>query len=545
LAWVPCWCWQSAAQPAAAQVAAASSSGSEMWIEPALSSCSLCLLLLAATTANGEAAASASEPAAAGGPPSWKGRRWHTPPQYTPTCVPGGIFPNAEQDPTRTFSCSSADPSPPEFEHPVAPPSSLPPYVQPSHARRDFHHMPDGPLAGNGNLGVLVGGGNSWNDHNTSTNPWIDLFLSTNSFWALTGANHSTGTPFRGRDAVPSTLLLGVTRIGLPASFTGCDFSAEQDIATATVHVNLTSKAGVTVSVSLFVSPLSPSVWTTVSTSGTATEVAVTLSTTVLSHFYHREQHVNTTFPVQTSAVCGASGATSTVTRASDFAESDLVITGAIQHTTRSSRGGRDSEAAVPPSCHVTGSTEATLSFTLVPQQPISIVSVVRTSKDPECVPRPDVGGSAAPLCGLSSNATLAAEAISRDLSSVTLEQAAADHAASWKAFWAVSSISLPSAPETEAFWWGAQYVLNSAIPHAGQEQTPPGLYGPWGSQDNPGWHGDYTIDYSKLEALRSSYKSVSPGSPVCHVCSRADTSLRVLRRRTDASQIMRQSSTE
>ena len=77
------------------------------------------------------------------------------------------------------------------------------------------------------------------------------------------------------------------------------------------------------------------------------------------------------------------------------------------------------------------------------------------------------------------------------------MEQAAADHAASWKAFWAVSSISLPSAPETEAFWYGAQYVLNSAIPHAGQEQTPPGLYGPWGSQDNPGWHGDYTIDYS------------------------------------------------
>ena len=436
------------------------------------------LLLLTAATAE----------TAAGGPAAWNGRRWHTPPQYTPTCVPGGIFPDTEQDPSRTFSCGGEDPSPPEFEHPPAPTASLPPYVQPNHARRDEHHMPDGPLAGNGNLGVLVGGGNSWNDHNTSTNPWIDLFISTNSFWALTGANHTTGTPFRGRDAVPSTLLLGVTRIGLPASFTGCEFSAEQDIATATVHVNLTNKAGVMVSVSLFVSPLSPSVWSTVRTSGTTADVAVTLSTTVLSHFYHREPHINTTFPVQTSAVCGASGATSTVTRASDFAESDLVITGAIQHIVRSSRGDRDSAAAVAPSCHTTGPTEATLSFTLAPQQPVSVVSVVRTSKDPECVPRPS--SSAAPLCGLSSNVTLAAEAIMQDLGSVTMEQAAADHAASWKAFWAVSSISLPSAPETEAFWYGAQYVLNSAIPHAGQEQTPPGLYGPWGSQDNPGWHG-------------------------------------------------------
>ena len=73
------------------------------------------LLLLTATTATGEAAASAPEPAA-GGPASWQGRRWHTPPQYTPTCVPGGIFAGTEQDPTRTFSCGSEDPSPPEFE---------------------------------------------------------------------------------------------------------------------------------------------------------------------------------------------------------------------------------------------------------------------------------------------------------------------------------------------------------------------------------------------------------------------------------------------
>ena len=86
---------------------------------------------------------------------------------------------------------------------------------------------------------MLVGAGNSWNDHNTSTHPWIDLFTSTNSFWALTGANHTVGTPFRGRDALPATLLLGVTRIGLPASFTGCEFSAVQDLATATVSVNL------------------------------------------------------------------------------------------------------------------------------------------------------------------------------------------------------------------------------------------------------------------------------------------------------------------
>ena len=44
---------------------------------------------------------------------------------------------------------------------------------------------------------------------------------------------------------------------------------------------------------------------------------------------------------------------------------------------------------------------------------------------------------------------------------------------------------------------YSIRYILNSAIPHAGQEQTAPGLYGPWGSTDNPGWHGDFTIDYN------------------------------------------------
>jgi hypothetical protein len=270
------------------------------------------------------------------------------------------------------------------------------------------------------------------------------------------------------------------------------------------VHVNLTSKAGATVSVSLLVAPLSPSIWTTVSSSGTSAATAVTLSTTVLSHFYHREQHVNVSFPLRTSAVCGAAAAaarpssTAMVTRDSDFVESGrLVITGAIHHTVRGNNQGSGRAAAAAAACHTTGQNQATLSFTVRPQQPpIEIVSVVRTSKDPDCAPGSSPG--APPLCGLrDEGAAQAAQAIAEDLNSVNMEQARADHASSWGAFWAVSAISLPSAPETEAFWYGAQYVLNSAIPHAGQEQTPPGLYGPWGSQDNPGWHGDYTIDYN------------------------------------------------
>ena len=57
----------------------------------------------------------------------------------------------------------------------------------------------------------------------------------------------------------------------------------------------------------------------------------------------------------------------------------------------------------------------------------------------------------------------------------------------------------------------GAQYILNSAIPHEGQELTPPGLYGPWGTVDNPGWHGDYTIVRSNAALLLPPFRRSSP----------------------------------
>ena len=77
----------------------------------------------------------------------------------------------------------------------------------------------------------------------------------------------------------------------------------------------------------------------------------------------------------------------------------------------------------------------------------------------------------------------------------------AAAHQRHWAEFYNASNVSLPQAPETEAFWKGALYILGSSIPKAGQDLTPPGLYGPWGTIDDPGWHGDYTLDY-KYEAI-------------------------------------------
>ena len=137
---------------------------------------------------------------------------WSNTPIFTPACV-NGVFADTEQDPTRTFGCDPSDEVPPAFSQPATPPSDLPSYTKDN--RRDHHHVVGGPVLGNGNVGVAIGGGNLWN----VSYPWIDLYISTNPFWALTGANHTTGKPFRGRLALPGTMQMGVARVTLPPAF--------------------------------------------------------------------------------------------------------------------------------------------------------------------------------------------------------------------------------------------------------------------------------------------------------------------------------------
>lgn len=160
---------------------------------------------------------------------------------------------------------------------------------------------------------------------------------------------------------------MGVARLTLPPEFAGGKFRAEQDLDSATVTVTLTSSAKATVEVSMFVSPLAPLIYTSLTSSGGSNggSIPVTLNTTVLPHFYHRDPNINTTFPVKTTATCGAGGIAG-VTRASDFAESDEAVIGAIQHAVVGPAIGRDeADADDEASCSVAGETSASLSFTL------------------------------------------------------------------------------------------------------------------------------------------------------------------------------------
>ena len=131
----------------------------------------------------------------------------------------------------------------------------------------------------------------------------VDLFITANSFWALTAAGKERGEPFRGRLALPGAMQLGVARLGLPLSFEGASYTATQDVDEASITINLT-KAGVTVSATVFVSPIAPLVYSTISVSGGGT-VAMTLNTSVKDHFYHRESNgYNVSYSMATAAGC-------------------------------------------------------------------------------------------------------------------------------------------------------------------------------------------------------------------------------------------------
>ena len=63
-----------------------------------------------------------------------------------------------------------------------------------------------------------------------------------------------------------------------------------------------------------------------------------------------------------------------------------------------------------------------------------------------------------------------------------------------WATFWNRSSISLPSRPKVEEYWYKSQYLMGMA---SRSGRVAPGLWGPWVSTDSPAWSGGYTLDYN------------------------------------------------
>jgi hypothetical protein len=74
-----------------------------------------------------------------------------------------------------------------------------------------------------------------------------------------------------------------------------------------------------------------------------------------------------------------------------------------------------------------------------------------------------------------------------------------------WAEFWNQSSVSLPSRPHLEEYWYKAQYLMAMA---SRSGRVAPGLWGPWVSTDSPAWSGGYTLDYNFEMPFQGLYSS-------------------------------------
>ena len=84
---------------------------------------------------------------------------------------------------------------------------------------------------------------------------------------------------------------------------------------------------------------------------------------------------------------------------------------------------------------------------------------------------------------------------------------AAASADAFWGAWWASSGVDLPGEPGVASMFNGNAYAL-AAFSGFGDDDVPPGLYGPWASIDQPAWSGDYTLDYNYNAAYFGAFAS-------------------------------------
>ena len=126
-------------------------------------------------------------------------------------------------------------------------------------------------------------------------------------------------------------------------------------------------------------------------------------------------------------------------------------------------------------STRVIGRPDAT-PFSLAPGEKATVATVILSDLDTQ---------GKAPLAE--------AQALAGTLTAGKIKEVSAAHRAWWKAYWGRSFIEI-SDKTLEQFWYSAWYVIGSCS-RAGK--VAPGLWGNWITVDNPGWYGDWHLNYN------------------------------------------------
>jgi alpha-L-fucosidase 2 len=112
--------------------------------------------------------------------------------------------------------------------------------------------------------------------------------------------------------------------------------------------------------------------------------------------------------------------------------------------------------------------------FVIAPGHTVTLVAAVVTSEE-----------SADPL-------KEAIDQISK-LSHTAMDDNRLAHENWWRNFWSKSSIEIGD-PLIERFWYGSHYILACC---SRNKKFPPGLYGNWTTNDLPSWEADYHLNYN------------------------------------------------
>ena len=384
---------------------------------------------------------------------------------------------------------------------------------------------PDGPIVGNGNMGLAVGGAPGS----------VHIFGTVHGFWSNSFGENSTMPPLaagRGKgegngegggegngegggegegESFPlcpganCSITVGLTllRLFVSSPQLALSWTAQLDIERAVATVALGGAGGAALELELWASATSQVAVVTLRNTGTVAVDALNVSTAVNGNVQR----------VPISGVCAAAGgggapaacptapaiATVLVTKDANSAaaRSPFPITAAAELRPIAADAGVVGAGSAPfcftepQSSWTTGGKVDTLTcgvesvLSLAPGASVTFALSMAASEDPGVRP-------ASPAQAV--DARVAA------LTAAGLAPLRAAHEAWWAGHWAASAVSLEGEPETEAFWYASIYALGSGT-RAGQVTMD--LWSPWRTTDYSSWRSNPTMDYNQ-QALYS-----------------------------------------
>jgi len=370
--------------------------------------------------------------------------------------------------------------------------------------------LPHVPLAGNGHLGVALDSSAAARNEFAAAGAGagapnaLDLYLNTNSFWSCTDECFAND-PDRTVPACCTAVQLGGLSLRLAPTFGAAPalpaFAAEQRIADGELFAAFATPGSGAVNVSVRVHPVADLLVANVTYAPGAGDPAELLFDAALwvlpaggsggQGCYPAADATGCASPGGAPQPCGGGGSSSAAVFASRNASTVLAtvmpVWGALSAAAAVGAGGARLLGASTTQGNASAQAplESALRFSLPAGSWAAAFVATAETRGAGALANPAPAALVAALAA-------AAAAAAGDPGAVVEAPARASYAR----FWNASSVSLPSRPDVEAVWFGAQYVL-AAASSVDPSVVAPGLNGPWVTNDSPAWLSSYTNDYN------------------------------------------------